>query len=99
MIVNIGQGIKKVIKQKGKTQKEVALSAGISEKALSQIVKGHVQPRKKTLEMIAYELDVDPVEFVELPVRKIIVKESCIVRAGNEVVIIGFPEGSKIRTH
>ena len=56
--MTLGELLKHEIKRKGFTQKEVAILIGISETALSQIIKG-VFPRKTTLDKIQEILQIE----------------------------------------
>lgn len=56
--MNIGKGIKTLLKKKGLTQKELASQVSLSETSLSLIIKNKTQPRKETIESIASTLGV-----------------------------------------
>lgn len=55
---NLGILIKTEIKRQKRTQKEVSEKVGISETALSQIVKGIYYPSRETLTKLCEVLDV-----------------------------------------
>ena len=57
-IMEIGQVIGKLIKQKGMTQLEVAGKIGKSPTALSQIIKGAYSPNPDTLEKLCSVLEI-----------------------------------------
>ncbi len=51
--------VKEILKEKSITGKELAVKVGISETAMSNIVKGQSLPRQEVLLKIADTLDVD----------------------------------------
>lgn len=56
--MNIGKGIKTLLKRQGITQKQLAEKVSLSETSLSLIIKDKTQPRKETIENIAKCLGV-----------------------------------------
>lgn len=63
MNINMGERIRKMIEEKGITQKELANSAGITEAAVSHYIKGDRVPRSTVLSKIAIVLNTTP-EFL-----------------------------------
>lgn len=68
--MNIGKGIKKVLKEKNISQKTLSDETGISETSISLLIKNKTQPRKETIEAIANALDVKPEVLVVLSLDK-----------------------------
>ncbi|MEX2345577.1 MAG: helix-turn-helix transcriptional regulator [Balneolaceae bacterium] len=68
--MNIGKGLKVLLKKKNLTQKELAEKINISETSLSLIMQNKTHPRKETLEIIANSLGVKPELLVILSLEK-----------------------------
>lgn len=68
--MNIGKGIKTLLKKQGLTQKELANQVSLSETSLSLIIKNKTQPRKETIESIASTLGVKPEVLFLLSLEK-----------------------------
>ena len=68
--MNIGKGIKRVLKKRNETQKSLASKIEISETSLSQIIQDRTQPRKETIEKIANALQVKPEVLILLSLEK-----------------------------
>jgi transcriptional regulator with XRE-family HTH domain len=51
--MNIGNAIRKVRKEKGLSQCDVALACNFTQNALSQIEKGHTKPHPSTIKRMA----------------------------------------------
>jgi transcriptional regulator with XRE-family HTH domain len=56
--MNIGKGIKLVMRGRGLTQKELASQINISEKSMSLIIRGVTNPNGKTVRNISRQLKV-----------------------------------------
>lgn len=56
--MKIGKGLKRILDDKGISQKELAKKIGKSETSLSLIIQDKTQPRKDTLELISQALNV-----------------------------------------
>lgn len=56
---NIGQRIKKLLKEKGISQAELARRIGVSRAAVSEWVRGKSEPSESTLKLIAKEFGVN----------------------------------------
>lgn len=56
----LGSAIVMVMRERGMTQKETAVSAGITEAALSEYISGKREPNLKALRKIAGALTVSP---------------------------------------
>jgi len=56
--MNLGTVIKDIRKQKGQTQKEFALSCGITQTYLSQIENNSKEPNLSTLKVISLNLEM-----------------------------------------
>lgn len=63
--MNLGKAIKLLLEKKGMTQKQLATETELSPTSISLLMKGHTQPRKETLELVAKALGVKP-EFLLL---------------------------------
>jgi len=55
----VGQQIRKIVAERGMTQRELSIASGVCESHLNTILKGHITPRVKTLENIAEAIGCD----------------------------------------
>lgn len=62
--------VKRLLKEKGILQKELAAAMGRSESQLSDLLNRQTNTTIETIEMIADELGVDPGQLISRPARK-----------------------------
>lgn len=79
--------LKEILKEKGVTGKDLSHEIGISETAMSNIVKGQSLPRQEVLIQIAEVLDVDIRELF-YPTKQDDA-ETIYVKRGGEFVSVG----------
>lgn len=58
--MDIGDSIKRIRKEKGMTQKQLATDAGVSETSIRKYEAGKREPKKEAVQKIAKALGVDP---------------------------------------
>lgn len=68
--MNIGKGIKILLVKRKLTQRELAEKTNFSETSISLLIQNKTQPRKDTLEKIAFALEVKPEMLMLLSVEK-----------------------------
>lgn len=88
--------IKEVLKEKGVTSKDLALSVGITENALSMISKGKRQPRFELLLQIASTLDVD-VKDLFVSTKEAEALEPIYMKHGEKFVEVGTLDMGKVK--
>lgn len=88
--------IKEVLKEKGVTSKDLALSVGITENALSMISNGKRQPRFELLIQIASALDVD-VKDLFVSTKEAEALEPIYMKQGEKLVEVGQLDTNKIK--
>lgn len=64
MSMTIGERLKRIIRMRGMTQKQLAEKAGIPEPSLSQYLRGKRIPRTKTIQKICDALSISPLILV-----------------------------------
>lgn len=64
MSMTIGERLKRIIRMRGMTQKQLAEKAGIPEPSLSQYLRGKRIPRTKTIQKICDALHISPLILV-----------------------------------
>jgi transcriptional regulator with XRE-family HTH domain len=57
--MNIGKGIKAILKKSNMSQRDLAEKIGISETSISLLIQNKTQPRKETVELISNALGIE----------------------------------------